>query len=126
MEKKVKILIVEDEVISAMYLQVQLKMLDYEICKKVVTGEDAVKMAIIEKPDVILIDIRLAGRLDGIQTVKDILSYYNPIIIFMTGYQDEDLVEQAKKLTNAEILIKPFEINEINRIIQLSLKKIRK
>jgi two-component system, response regulator PdtaR len=126
MENKVKILIVEDEVISAMYLQVQLKMLDYEICKKVVTGEDAFKMAITEKPEVILIDIRLAGKLDGIQTAKDILSYYKPIIIFMTGYQDEDLVDEAKKLTNAEILIKPFEINEINRIIQSSLKKIRK
>lgn len=126
MESSVKILIVEDEVISAMYLSVQLKMLNYEICKKVVSGEDAVKLALLEKPEVILIDIRLAGKLDGIQTVKDILSLYHPLIIFMTGYEDEDLIERAKKLTNAEILIKPFEINEIHRIIQANLSKVKK
>lgn len=118
MDKVIKILIVEDEVISAMYLQAQLRLLGYEICKKVVTGEDAVKLALFEKPDVILIDIRLAGKLDGIQTVKDILSFYQPLIIFMTGYQDEELIARAQKLTNCQILIKPFEIDDINKIIQ--------
>ncbi len=118
MEKPIKILIVEDEVISAMYLQAQLRLLNYEICKKVVTGEDAVKLALLEKPEVILIDIRLAGKLDGIQTVKDIISFYSPLVIFMTGYQDEELIAKAQKLTNAEILIKPFEIDDIHRIVQ--------
>lgn len=122
MKKPIKILIVEDEVISAMYLQAQLRLLNYEICKKVVTGEDAVKLALLEKPEVILIDIRLAGKLDGIQTVKDIISFYSPLIIFMTGYQDEELIAKAQKLTNAEILIKPFEIDDIHRIVQSYLK----
>ena len=122
MGKNIKILIVEDEVISAMYLQAQLRMLGYEICKKVVTGEDAVKLALFEKPDVILIDIRLAGKIDGIQTIKDILSFYSPLVIFMTGYQDEELIQKAQKLTRTEILIKPFEVDDIHNIIQKHIK----
>jgi len=123
MSDNVRILIVEDEVISAMYLQVQLRILNYEICKKVITGEDAVKTALLEKPDVILIDIRLAGKLDGIQTIKEIQMHYNPIVVFMTGYQDEELIEKAKGMVNSEILIKPFEITEIHKLIQKHLHK---
>jgi len=122
MGHNIKILIVEDEVISAMYLQAQLRLLNYEICKKVVTGEDAVKSAISEKPEVVLIDIRLAGKLDGIQTIKDINLVYFPLVIFMTGYQDEELISKARQLTNSEILIKPFDVDDIHLIIEKNLR----
>jgi DNA-binding NarL/FixJ family response regulator len=122
MGHNIKILIVEDEVISAMYLQAQLRLLNYEICKKVVTGEDAVKLAISEKPEVVLIDIRLAGKLDGIQTIKDINLVYFPLVIFMTGYQDEELISKARQLTNSEILIKPFDVDDIHLIIEKNLR----
>jgi DNA-binding NarL/FixJ family response regulator len=122
MAKNIRILIVEDEVISAMYLQIQLKKMNYDICKKVVTGEDAIRIALKEKPDVILIDIRLAGKMDGIKTIKEINAFYKPLVIFMTGFQDEELFDKARVERPAGILTKPFEVEEIKKIIDSALK----
>jgi two-component system, response regulator PdtaR len=122
MLSELKILIVEDEIISAMHLQLQLSKRNYEICTKAVSGQEAINIALVERPDVILIDMRLAGKLDGNQTILNIQAHYNPIVIFMTGYQDEVLIEKVKLLNPAGILIKPFEIDDIDDLIIKALK----
>ena len=117
MGKALKILIVEDEAIFAIYLKKQLQLYKYDMCKSVSTGEDAIKSVQDENPDVILIDINLAERMDGITAAEKIKSLYDIPVIFMTGYDNEDLKNRAKKLNPVAYLIKPIKIIELNSII---------
>jgi CheY-like chemotaxis protein len=118
MKDDIKILIVEDEAITAMYLQFQLKKLKYNVIKPVGSGENAIKVAMKENPQIILMDIGLAGKMDGIQTAKEIHSFCNPHIIFMTGYHDDELREQAKAIQSSTYLTKPIGIPDIVNIIR--------
>ena len=117
MGKALKILIVEDEAIFAMFLKKQLQICKYEICESVSTGEDAICSVEKENPDIILIDINLAERMDGITAAEKIKSLYDIPIIFMTGYDNEDLKNRAEELNPVAYLIKPVKIIELNSII---------
>lgn len=123
MKEKVKILIVEDEAIIAMRLQMELNNAGYEVCQMVASGKDAIKSVEDEKPDMVLMDIRLAGEMDGIEAAQEILSRYETSIVFMTGYTDEDVMERAKKLEPTAYLIKPVRVYDIDSIIDSALKK---
>jgi DNA-binding response OmpR family regulator len=117
MKKKNKILIVEDEVLSAMFLEAKLKMYNYNIVSVVSSGEDAVFIALKEKPEIILMDIRLAGKMDGIEAAGKINAEYNPRIIFMTGYLSEEINNRIVKNKNNAVIEKPLRINEILQVI---------
>ena len=88
MGKKIKILIVEDEVIFAMSIRRVLTMWGYETCGLASTGEEAVRCVKIENPDLIIMDVSLKGHMDGIDAAKEIRSDYDAPIIFITGYQE--------------------------------------
>jgi CheY-like chemotaxis protein len=121
MKEKIKILIVEDEAITAMYLHLQLKKLDFFALKPVGSGEKAIKIALKENPDVILMDIGLAGKMDGIQTAREIFSFCDPYIIFTTGYNDDELREQTKAFQSSAYLTKPIGIQDIVNVIEMQL-----
>ena len=91
MVQQIKIMIVEDEAITAMYLLMRLKRLSYDVLKPISSGENAIQIAQKESPNIILMDIGLAGKLDGIQTAREIQSFCDAHFIFMSGYQDEDI-----------------------------------
>jgi two-component system, response regulator PdtaR len=124
MKKDIKILIVEDEAITAMYLQMRLKRLSYNVVKPVGSGENAIQVAQREKPNIILMDIGLAGKLDGIQTAKEILQFCNAYIIFMSGYNDDDLRDEVELIKSSSFLIKPIGVNDIVEIIENHNNKI--
>jgi two-component system, response regulator PdtaR len=113
MKEKIKILIVEDEVIVAMRFEIFFVRRGYEVYKTVASGEEAVEIAALEKPDVVLMDINLKGELNGIQAAEQIVVKYNVPIIFMTGYSDEELRKQAEKLNPLGYFLKPVNMNEI-------------
>jgi CheY-like chemotaxis protein len=117
MKEKISILIVEDEFLAALVLKRNLKLLGYEVCELVATGEEAIESAAKEKPDIILMDIRLAGEMDGLEAAQEIISRYKVPIIFITGYSDEDLMERAKKLNPGAYLIKPVHMPELESAI---------
>ncbi len=118
MKGKIKILIVEDEVITARFMQIRLGSLGYDVCKPVAKGEEAIVSAEKEKPDLILMDILLAGEIDGIDAAEKILSFCEIPIIFITGYQDEVYMKRAGKLNPAAYLIKPIDIYDIESVIK--------
>lgn len=113
MKEKIKILIVEDEVIVAMRFEIFFVRRGYEVYKTVASGEEAVEIAALEKPDVVLMDINLKGELNGIQAAEQIVEKFNVPIIFMTGYSDEELRKQAEKLNPLGYFLKPVNMNEI-------------
>ncbi|HDP99233.1 MAG TPA: response regulator [bacterium] len=117
MTEKVKILLVEDEAITAMMLESELQDMGYQVYNPIATGEAAVKAGKKYRFDVVLMDIRLAGKMNGIEAAKKILSYYQVPIIFMTGYSEHHIKVQAQALGAAAYLVKPIDSTEIKLII---------
>jgi len=117
MSKTVQILLVEDEVFIAMVLEMELNNEGYNVFKSVATGEEAVTIARKEHPDVILMDIRLSGDLDGIEAAERIRTFKEVPIIFMTGYRDKKALNRAKKINPQGYFIKPVNVKEIKSVI---------
>lgn len=121
MEKKTRVLIVEDEAMFALLLKRNLKLAGYEIGEPVSTGEVAIQKAGEEKPDVILMDMRLAGQIDGFEAARTIIARYHIPIIFMTGYIDDGMIAQAQAL-GVPYLVKPVTPVEIIPVIESLLQ----
>jgi len=117
MNGKRSILIAEDEALTALALATELGVLGYDVLMPVATGEDAIKIAKSNKPDIILMDLHLAGSIDGAKAAKEIMVFYDVIVIFMTGYSSEESVDEAKELNPAAILTKPIRAYEIEDVI---------
>ena len=117
MERKTKIMIVEDETITAMSLRTRLKSLGYEVCGLLSTGEQAIKHMEKERPDLVIMDIILAGKIDGIEAVKEIQLRHNIPVIFITGLYDEEMLKDAKNVKSSMLLRKPFGPDDIENAI---------
>ena len=123
MEKKIKILIAEDELLIAQCLKMELESNGYEVCKFITEGEEAIETAKKEEPDIILMDIHLSGKMDGIEAARQIIEHKNIPIIFMTGYSEISYYERAKKLNPAAYLEKPIEIFDLQQAIESIIVK---
>jgi CheY-like chemotaxis protein len=109
MKRKTKIMIVEDEEIVAFDLRKTLEKLGYEVTSQASTGVDAIEKAEYEKPDVIIMDIRLKNELDGIDAAH-IISFKRKIpIIYLTSFNDEEIRKRAKATQASAFLLKPFD-----------------
>ena len=118
MEKtKKKVLLVDDEPSVISSLADLLELWGYEVCDPVTSGEDAVMKSNSEKPDLVLMDIQLKGSMNGIESAREIKKWNNPFIIFMTGYANDRLREEAEALQPSGYLTKPFELDELRSTI---------
>lgn len=124
MAQQIKIMIVEDEAITAMYLHMRLKKLPYDVLKPISSGDIAIQTAQKELPNIILMDIGLTGNLDGIQTAQEIQSFCDAHFIFMSGYQDEYMRNQVKLIESSSYLAKPIGIKDIVDIIETKVKEL--
>ncbi len=122
MEKK-SILIVEDEQIPAVDLKDILISFGYRVTGIAPSGEQAIEMVDEEAPDLILMDVRLAGKLTGIEAAEQILLRHSIPIIYLTAYADPELVERAKKTRPYGYLIKPYDERGIRTEIEIALYK---
>ena len=119
--KDVKILVVEDESIIALNIKKKLKSFGYTVPAMATTGEEAIKMAEITFPDLILMDVRLKGDMDGIQTAEEIRKQFDIPIIFLTAYSDDKVLERAKKTEPYGYIVKPFKANDLKSNIEIAL-----
>jgi PAS domain S-box-containing protein len=122
MEKK-SILIVEDEKIAALDLQETVQSLGYRVVGTVSSGEQAVAMVDTGVPDLILMDIRLAGEMSGIEAAERILAHHSVPIIYLTSFADPEMVERAKKTRPYGYIIKPYDERGIRTEIEIALYK---
>ncbi len=118
--KAISILVVEDEAMTAMYMETMLKRKGYNVLKCVSTGEEAVEFALSNIPDVIIMDIRLAGKMNGIEAVEKIKAVTIDTVKFMftTGYSDAELMETSMKLGPIGFFVKPVNLSEISNVIE--------
>ncbi len=118
MSAPLQILLVEDEVITAMLMIKELKKIGYDAIHHVTTGEDAIEYSEKNKPDLILMDIQLAGDLDGIDAARQISDRFQIPVIFITCYEDDVTRERAKIPGSIMYLLKPVNIMELNSVIK--------
>jgi two-component system cell cycle sensor histidine kinase/response regulator CckA len=107
---KTKILIVEDEAVISMHIQNSLIKLGYEICGGVNSGQEAVRMASELKPDLILMDIILQGRMDGIEAAKIIKDTLGIPVVYMTGNADVQTITRARETSPHGYVLKPINV----------------
>lgn len=120
-----KILIVEDEQVTADFMRSCLERLGYRIPQTVLTGEEAIRTAKKSKPDLVLMDIHLPGRIDGIEAATQIRFDSNIPVIFVTGDMEDCSLERSKRAEPLGFIIKPFSIKELQSTIETGLNNYR-
>lgn len=123
MPDKKKILVVEDEGIIAKDIAYMLETLVYEVVAIVTSGEDAITAAEKLVPDLILMDIMLSGRLNGIETAVKVQHEMGIPVVFLTAHSDERTLQKAVSVEAYGYLLKPFDERELHSTIELVLKR---
>lgn len=116
-EKKIKVLVVEDEILIAKCLSQDLEELGCNVLEPVTTGEEAIEVALREKPDLIFMDIQLLGEINGIEAARIIMEKDNIAICFISGYATEYIKQKTRLLNPAGFLEKPVTVDKMKEII---------
>ena len=120
---KNRILIVEDEQIIAEDLKETLKDIGFENCLIENSAEQALEIVKKQKPDLIIIDIKLTGKMDGIELAKKINKIEDIPVIYFTAYSEEKVIKKAMGTKPVAYLIKPVIVKELLDIINSALSK---
>lgn len=116
------VLIVEDDMIISLVIERMMSKLGYEVSAKATSGEDAIQLAKKYRPDLILMDIRLNGEIDGIEAMRQIKSETDIPVIYITGNTDKQNRERAAETDYVAFLTKPITMNALKRSIETSSK----
>lgn len=121
-----KILIVEDDSVSALLLQRALEKNSHEIIGIADTGEKALEILEESLADIVMMDINLAGELDGIKTTEIINEKYDIPVVYLSASSDAETLNKVVGTNPSAYVIKPFNIRELNMVIELAIFKDRK
>lgn len=123
MMAKARIMVVEDDRIVARDIREQLARIGHSVVAVAHSGEAAVDLAIGERPDLVLMDIRLEGRMDGIDAAQVIRTQCQIPVVFLTAYADDETVRRASRAEPFGYLLKPFEDLHLRSVIAMALHK---
>ncbi|MGS0754401.1 putative bifunctional diguanylate cyclase/phosphodiesterase [Roseateles sp. GG27B] len=121
--KKPRILVVEDEAIVARDILQQMAELGYEVVGHATRGEDAVELAERLRPDLVLMDIQLAGAMDGIAAAQAIKDRLTLPVVFLTAFSADEMLERAKLTEPFGYILKPFSERELYTVLEMALYK---
>jgi PAS domain S-box-containing protein len=121
--KKARIIIVEDELIIIKNIEKQLQKAGYEISGSATSGEEAIMKAQELRPDLMLMDIRLSGEMDGVATAEQVRNRFDIPVIFLTAYADNETLQRAKVTDPFGYVLKPFEPTKLRSSIEIALYK---
>ncbi|HET7206910.1 MAG TPA: response regulator [Terriglobales bacterium] len=116
-------LIVEDEILIAEELKERLSRLGFSVIGTVDSAEDGIDIATRELPDIVLLDIRLKGKKDGIQAAREIRQRVDLPIVYVTAYSDHLTVERVKHTDHDGFILKPFHRHELQSTIQIAIER---
>ncbi len=123
---KINVLVVEDESIVSKDIQHSLTKLGYEVVGAAATGEKALELARLERPDVVLMDIMLKGEMNGVEAADIIKKELHLPVIFLTAYADEATLNKAKITEPYGYIIKPFKEIDLHTSIEMAIYKHQK
>ena len=120
---RASILIVEDNNIVMLELKERLEEMGYTVVETASSGHEAIKKAEIYQPDLIMMDIRLKGEMDGIEAAASIRKNFDITVVYLTAHTDDDTLQRAKLTEPYGYIIKPFEERELHSTIEMALYK---
>ena len=120
-----QILVVEDEGIVGKDIQKTLQNFGYDVPCVVSSGEAAIQKAEENRPDLVLMDIVLKGKIDGIEAAEQIRSRFDIPVVYLTAYTDDKTLERAKVTEPFGYVVKPFEDRELKTAIEMALYKAK-
>ncbi|MDP3623471.1 MAG: response regulator, partial [Methanobacteriaceae archaeon] len=118
-----KLLVVEDESIVAMDIKHRAEGLGYTVMSIASSGEEAIEKTKKYKPDLVLMDIVLKGKMDGVEAAQVIQEEFDIPIVYLTAYSDEKTLGRAKLTGPFGYIIKPFEDRELHSAVEVALYK---
>jgi len=118
---KARNLVVEDERLVALALEQCLKAIGHEVAALVTTGQEAVRKALELEPDLVLMDIRLKGEVDGIEAAVRIHGNFGTPIVYLTAYSDDNTLERARAAQPYGYVLKPFEEKSLKSAVAMAL-----
>lgn len=122
-EPRPSILVVEDERVVAMDISESLRVMGYDSVRTAHSAEECLNRAAEAPPDLVLMDIRIDGDIDGVQTAKVLRETYDPAVVFLTAYADRDTVARAKHVEPHGYLLKPSKTAELRSTVEIALFK---
>lgn len=121
--KPISILVVDDDLVLSHLIELRLEKMGYSVLGTAINGEEAVKKAVHLKPQVAIMDIRLPGGMDGIDTANFLMEKYSIPVVYLTGDTDPETFKRAMLTEDCEYLTKPFTDNDLHRAIDLTFYK---
>lgn len=121
-----KILITEDDTVSALLLKKALEKNQHQIIGIADSGEKALEILETDMADIVMMDINLAGKLDGIKTTEIINEKFDIPVVYLTASSDSDTLTKVAGTNPSAYVIKPFNIRELNMVLELATFKDRK
>lgn len=116
-------LIIEDETLIAEELKERLARLGFCVIAAVDTAEEGIAIATRERPDLVLMDIRLKGEKDGVQAAKEIRQQVDVPIVYVTAYSDQRTVAGAKSTEHDGYILKPFHRRDLQSTIEVAMQR---
>jgi DNA-binding NarL/FixJ family response regulator len=123
MTEEKRILIVEDQMISARGIERTLKRFGFQVIGIAVDEESALKLVSEDEPDLAIVDIKLKGRKDGIEIAHQIQSQFDVPAVILTAYTDDATIERVYHLGAYGFLVKPYRDKKLIEAVEFALKK---
>jgi len=118
-----KILIVEDEAIIALRIKATIEGLGHKVVERATTGAAALQSIERNRPDLVMMDIHLHGKMDGIETAEQIQAQYDIPIVYLTAHSEDTTLLRAKKTEPYAFLLKPFRDEDLRVAVDVALHK---
>ncbi|MEN6442222.1 MAG: response regulator [Methanoregula sp.] len=122
MNYPLKIFYIEDDEQLADLLDIRLKKLGYQVCGHADNAASAVTGVLTSKPDLALVDIELHGKFEGLVIGDYLLSYTDIPFVYMTGYDDMNILEQARRTVPDGFLLKPFDDRQLRVAVEMAIR----
>jgi CheY-like chemotaxis protein len=125
-DKRVKILIVEDEMVVAKSIEMLVKSWDYEVIGVAPSGRKALEIISSQtKPDLVLMDIKLKGPMDGVSTAQRVQALFDIPVVYLTAHSDPETLKRALHSNPYGYIVKPFVASELRQAIEHALDRHR-
>jgi CheY-like chemotaxis protein len=121
--ERFKVLVVEDERVVAKDLALTLEGMGYEVTGSAASREEALAACAKQVPDIVLMDIRIKGPIDGIETATELLALYGLHVIYLTAHADIASIDRAKRTRPHAYLLKPVKAGELQGAIEIAMFK---